>query len=81
MILEIIGWIIFLSIIAADITAVVFFIKTVKRLRSIPKENIDERKVHKTSMITASILLGLVALQVLCVIAFVVLLSFAVAHM
>ena len=32
-------------------------------------------------MITASILLGLVAVQVIAVIAFVIILSFAVAHM
>ncbi len=81
MILDILAWILLISIILADITAVVFFVKTVITYSSIPKENTEERKAHKTSMITASILLGLVAVQVITVIAFVIMLSFAVAHM
>lgn len=81
MILDILAWILLISIILADITAVVFFVKTVITYSCIPKENIEERKAHKTSMITASILLGLVAVQVIAVIAFVIILSFSVAHM
>ena len=81
MILDILAWILLISIILADIIAVVFFVKTVITYSCIPKENLEERKVHKTSMITASILLGLVAVQVITVIAFVIILSFSVAHM
>ena len=81
MMLDILARILLISIILADITAVVFFVKTVITYSRIPKENTEERKAHKTSMITASILLGLVAVQVIAVIAFVIMLSFAVAHM
>lgn len=81
MILDILMWILLLSIILGDITSVVFFIKTVRKYGRIPKENTEERKAMKSTMITASVLLWLVAVQVIAIAAFAIILSFSVAHM